>query len=121
MSFATLTNIATMLFCMAVLVQSVRMMRSLKTVRDGALTEVVEALDRSTNQARKVLSELREILRGDASTIARTVVEGRAMTDELAIMIGVADVTAERIVDAVATARPRRRQAKASAQMQAGL
>lgn len=121
MSFATLANIATMLFCLAVLVQSVRMMRSLKTVRDGALTEVVATLDRSTLQARKVLSELRETLRGDASTIVRTVAEGRAMADELSIMIGVADVSAERIVDAVATTRPRRRRrTKTAAPAEAG-
>lgn len=121
MSFATLTNIATMLLCLAVLVQSVRMMRSLKAVRDGALTDMVGALDQSTHQARKVLSELRETLRGDAATVVRVVAEGRSMAEELSIMIGVADASAERIVEAVATTRPRSRRTKAAAPVEAAL
>lgn len=59
MNFATFANIVTTLFCIAVLVQSVRMMRSLKAVKEGALTDVVAALDKATGQARSVLSDLK--------------------------------------------------------------
>ena len=101
MSFAVTTNIVTMLFCFAVLVQSVRMMRSLKTVKDGALTNVVEALDKSTAQARAVLSDMKETLRGDCAANARLVEQARVLRDELEMMIGIADASAERIVTAV--------------------
>ncbi|MBL7396111.1 hypothetical protein INQ29_25090, partial [Escherichia coli] len=48
MSIALLANVLTIILCMAVLVQSVRMMKSLRTVKDGALTQVVEALQVAT-------------------------------------------------------------------------
>lgn len=104
MSFATLTNIATALFCAAVLVQSVRMMRSLRAVKDGALAEVVGALDKSTAQARAVLSEMKATLGGECVANARLIEEARAMREELGVMIGIADASAERIVDAAALA-----------------
>jgi len=107
MNFATLTNIATALFCAAVLVQSVRMMRSLKVVKDGALTEMVDALDKSTAQARAVLSEMKAILGGEYIANAKLVEEARTMRDELGVMIGIADASAERIVDAASAANGR--------------
>ena len=39
MNFSTVANIATIILCAAVLVQSVRMMRSLKAVRGGAIAD----------------------------------------------------------------------------------
>lgn len=107
MSFATLTNIATALFCAAVLVQSVRMMRSLKAVKDGALTQVVEALDKSTAQARAVLSEMKATLGSECIANARLVEEARALREELGVMIGIADASAERIVHASTAASGR--------------
>lgn len=103
MSFEILTSVATMIFCSAVLVQSVRMMRSLRAVKDGALTEVVGALDASTAQARVVLSELRETLH-DCAASARTFANGREIAEELSVMIGIANATAERLVDAASSA-----------------
>lgn len=104
MSFAVITNIATMAFCLAVLVQSVRMMRALKTVKEGALVEVVGALDRSTTQARAVLGELRDTL-GQCSGSARVLIEGKDLAEELGVMIGIANAAAERIMDASRAAR----------------
>ncbi|HEX8413717.1 MAG TPA: DUF6468 domain-containing protein [Sphingomicrobium sp.] len=103
MNFATLTNIATMAFCLAVLIQSVRMMRSLKAVKDGALTDVVGALDKSTAQARLVLGELKATL-GECAANGRLLSESREMAEELGVMIGIANASAERIIEAAANA-----------------
>ena len=103
MTFAIATNIATMALCLAVLVQSVRMMRSLKAVKDGALTDVVGALDRSTAQARGVLSELKAAL-VDCAGNARVLDEGKNMADELGVMIEIANNTAERLMTAASSA-----------------
>ncbi|TCP72407.1 DUF6468 domain-containing protein [Sphingomonas sp. PP-CE-1G-424] len=104
MNFSTVANIATIILCAAVLVQSVRMMRSLKAVRGGAIADVVEALDRSTGQARMVLSELRDAL-GECAHSARAVAEGKAIADELTVMIGIANASADRMADAADAAR----------------
>lgn len=106
MSFAVVTNIVTMIFCLAVLVQSVRMMRSLKSVKEGALTEVVGALDRSTAQARAVLSDMKATL-GECAGGQRVVLEGKEMAEELSVMIGIANATAERLVEAASSANRR--------------
>ncbi|MFZ5746642.1 MAG: DUF6468 domain-containing protein [Pseudomonadota bacterium] len=101
MNIAMTTNILTMVLCIAVLVQSVRMMRSLRTVKDGALTQVVDALEKATAQARSVLSDMKTTLGRDCAENARLIDEAKALRDELSVMIGIADSTAERIVEAV--------------------
>ena len=103
MNLAMLANLVTALLCLAVLVQSVRMMRSLKSVKEGALTEVVGALDRSTNEARAVLSDLKLTLAASSGS-ARTLEQSREMADELGVMIGIADASAERLMEASAAA-----------------
>lgn len=104
MNFALLANVLTMIFCMAVLVQSVRMMRSLRTVKDGALTEVVTALEKATAGARSVLSEMKSTLGTDCAQHARLVEQARDLRDELSDMIGIADAACERVVNAVGLA-----------------
>jgi ABC-type transporter Mla subunit MlaD len=104
MNFALLANVLTMIFCMAVLVQSVRMMRSLRTVKDGALTEVVTALENATSGARSVLSEMKSTLGTDCAQHARLVEQARDLRDELSDMIGIADAACERVVNAVGLA-----------------
>lgn len=101
MSFAVFTNLIVILLCAAVLVQSVRMMRSFRAVKDGGLQAVVAALDASTAQARAVLSDLKETLRTEAADNARIVAEGRAIREELSVMVGIANAVAERIVETV--------------------
>lgn len=107
MSFSTLTNIVTMLFCGAVLVQSVRLIRALRAVKGDKFGEMIVALDRSTIQARSVLADLRETLRTDCAANARVIASGEAMREELTVMAGIADAVAERIVDAVEKSNPR--------------
>lgn len=104
MSLAILANVLTMILCMAVLVQSVRMMRSLRTVKDGALTEVVGALEKATSQARTVLSDMKSTLGTECAQHARLVGQARDLRDELSDMIGIADSACERIVNAVGIA-----------------
>jgi hypothetical protein len=104
MTFTTLSNMATMLFCIAVLIQSVRMMRCLRAMKSDAFGTMVAALDTSTAQARRVLADLRETLRVDCAANARVIATGTAMREELTVMAGIADAAAERIVEAVGAA-----------------
>lgn len=106
MSFSTVTNIMTMLFCTAVLVQSIRLMRCLKDVKGENFAEIVVALDTATSQARNVLADLRETLRVDCAANARVIASGTAMREELTVMAGIADAVAERIVEAVGKTTP---------------
>ncbi len=101
MSFATLTDIVTMLFCTAVLVQSVRLIRALRAVKGADFGAMVKALDAATAEAREVLDDLRETLRVDCAANARVIANGTAMREELTVMAGIADAVAERIVEAV--------------------
>lgn len=102
MSFAVFTNILTIIFCIAVLVQSVRMMRSLKGVKSNQLTELVAALDKSTGLARGVLSELKQELSTEGIANIQALSEGKEIRDELNLLIGIANAMAERLVDAAA-------------------
>jgi chemotaxis regulatin CheY-phosphate phosphatase CheZ len=108
MSIALLANVLTIILCMAVLVQSVRMMKSLRTVKDGALTQVVEALQIATVQARAVLSDMKHTLGTDCARHAQLVERARELRDELSLMTGIADSAAERIVNAVSMANNQR-------------
>ncbi|WP_324751249.1 DUF6468 domain-containing protein [Sphingomonas sp. LY54] len=101
MTFATFTNVIVILLCGAVLVQSVRMMKSFQAVKDGGLKDMVAALDTATGQARAVLSEMKETLRTDGTAHARTVAQGEAMREELTVMVGIANAVAERILETV--------------------
>ncbi|MEG3144374.1 hypothetical protein U1839_06870 [Sphingomonas sp. RT2P30] len=108
MTFAMLSNILTMMFCAAVLVQSVRMIRCLRAVKGVAFGTMVAALDTSTAEARAVLADLRETLRVDCAANARVIATGTAMREELTVMAGIADAVAERIVEAVGKTTPPR-------------
>ena len=105
MTFATLSNIVTMLFCIAVLVQSVRLMRALRAVKSDDFGAIISALDASTAQARTVLADLRETLRTECAANARVIASGTAMREELTVMSGIADSVAERIMAAVSMSK----------------
>jgi hypothetical protein len=99
MTFSVFTNFLVMMLCVAVLVQSVRMMRSLKAVKEGALKETVAALDNATREAKVVLGELKKTLQNDCAHNARTLVDGGKMLEELTMMIGIGNSVAERILE----------------------
>jgi hypothetical protein len=105
MTFSVFTNFLVMMLCIAVLVQSVRMMRSLKAVKEGALKETVTALDAATREAKIVLGELKKTLQNDCAHNARTLVDGGKMLEELTMMIGIGNSVAERILEASDTAK----------------
>lgn len=100
MSFALMTNFACMILCAAVLLQSGRLMRSLKAVRSGALTDTVQSLERATAQARAVLADMKATLGNEFSANGRLVEQAVVLRDELAMMIEIGDATAERIAGA---------------------
>lgn len=100
MSFATAADIATMFFCAAVLVQTLRLMRLLKLMRDSGFGDMVGALERATAEARQVLGRLTELMRGDVAVTTQTLADGQRMIEELTVMTGIANAVADRIVDA---------------------
>ena len=99
MTFATTVNLVTIILCLAVLVQCARMMRSLKAFRTADLPATARALDGATKAAHGVLRELRdELSRGGEPTL-KALVEARSVADELGVMIGIANATADRMLD----------------------
>jgi hypothetical protein len=103
MSFATSVNIAAILLCLAMLVQSIRLMRALDAIKAGGLAPMVAALDAATAEARRVLGHLTVLMRGDLAMTAQMLDDGKAMLDELAVMTGIGNAIAERIVEAAVT------------------
>ena len=100
MTFTAFTNIITILFCLAVLVQSVRLTRSLKQVRESQLDRTVGALDLATAKARGVLSELKDTLSTEGAANALSVGEAKEVREELHVMVGIANAMAERLMEA---------------------
>lgn len=99
MSFATTINLVTIILCGAVLVQCARMMRSLDAFRSADLKATATALDSATGQARQVLEQIREILKVEADPRIRSLDEARAVADELSLMIGIANASADRLLE----------------------
>lgn len=106
MTFATFTNIVVILLCIAVLVQSVRLMRGIRAVQDGGLREMVEQLDKAAGQARIVLADLKKTLATEGAANARAVAQGEEIRDELSVMVGIANAVVERIVETAGASRP---------------
>lgn len=100
MSFATTINIVTIILCCAVLVQCARMTRSLQAFREADLPGTAAALDLATGEARRVLREISDLLSSEADPRVRSLEEARGIADELAVMIGIANATADRLLDA---------------------
>ena len=109
MGFATFINIITVIFCLAVLVQSVRMMRSLEAVKGGALPQMIQSLDTATHQASQVLSDLKQTLRTDGAANARVLAQAEEIRDELTVMIGIANASADRLVETASARQPAER------------
>lgn len=99
MTFATTINIVTVILCLAVLVQSSRMMRSLAAFRSADLPTTVVALARATDDASRVLGDLKQAL-AETDPRLRIIGDARAVTDELSVMIGIANASADRFLEA---------------------
>ena len=105
MTFATTTNIITIILCAAVLVQASRMMRQLAQLKAVDMPAITRTLDESTARAQAVVSELRTVLAQDADPSVRSLAEARTIRDELEVMVGIANATADRLVETAASAR----------------
>lgn len=111
MSFSVLVNLLTMLLCGAVTIQSLRMMRSLKALRQGDLGQMVAALDKASVTARIILCDLKGTLAqcGDRKA---DVGRAAALAEELSMMIELADARAERLATAAPLPAPPTRPAR---------
>lgn len=105
MSFATITSLVTAILCIAVLVQCARVMRSLAAFRAADLPGTARALDTATASAHHVLSELKTELDRSGEPTLRALAEARAIADELGVMIGIGNATADRLLDSARNSR----------------
>lgn len=108
MTFVTLSNLILMPLCVAVIAQSMRMMKSIRDMRASALGDSVTQLDRATGQARAVLMELKSLLATDVVVQNRSIAHGEALRDELSVMVGIGNAVAERIMEAAAAQKEAR-------------
>lgn len=102
MTFVTFSNAIMMLLCVAVIVQTLRMGKSIRELRSTPLGDSVTQLERATGQARAVLGELKTLLATDAMAQSRGAASGEELRDELSVMIGIGNSVADRIMEAVA-------------------
>ena len=102
MTFVTFSNAITMLLCVAVIIQTLRMANSIRDLRSTSLSDSVAQLDRATGQARTVLGELKTLLATDVMAQSRGAASGAELRDELSVMIGIGNSVADRIMEAVA-------------------
>lgn len=119
MIFATFTNLVVSILCVAVVLQSMRMMRNVRAIKSDTFGETITALDQATAQARAVLAELKTVLSTDGAANVRSIASGETLRDELSLMVGIGNAVADRIMDAAAAAERRKdevaRSARASA------
>lgn len=113
MNIALMTQLVLALLCTGVIVQTMRLIKRLKLVTNGSLGETVKALIKATNDARTVLDGLRHALSGDGKEVATHVTTARTLSDELSLLIGIANAVADRLVD-VGAAAPAQRDERAT-------
>lgn len=104
MTFVALSNLVLAILCVAVVVQSVRMIQKFNALKSSDLGETVKSLDRATAQARQVLAELKQILETDGAASIRTIQSGENLREELTVMVGIGNAVAERILEAASNA-----------------
>lgn len=102
MTFVTFSNVMMLLLCVAVIVQTLRMGKSIRDLRTTSLNDSVAQLERATGQARTVLGELKTLLANEVVAQSRGAANGEALRDELAVMVGIGNSVADRIMEAVA-------------------
>lgn len=120
MTFATFANLIVSLLCGAVVLQSVRMARSIREMKSGDLGETVKALDRATAEARGVLAQLKTVLSIDATANVKTIASGETLRDELSLMVGIGNAVADRIIEAAAAAERKKDEVAQTARQTAG-
>lgn len=106
MTVASTINLITIFFCGAVLVQCWRMRIALDRFRSTDLPGMVTALERSTHEAEGVLRRIRALLATEAEPKLLTLSEASRVADELGVMIGIANASADRLLEAARDSRP---------------
>lgn len=99
MSIASTFNLLTILLCSAALVQSWRMMRILERFRENDYPSVVAALQAATDEADAVLQRIHSTIAGDAEPKLKALADAHRVADELGVMIGIANASADRLLD----------------------
>jgi hypothetical protein len=115
MTFATFTNLIVSILCVAVVLQSMRMMRNVREIKSDNFGDTIKSLDQATTQARTVLADLKLVLTTDGAANARSITSGESLRDELSLMVGIGNAVADRIMEAAAAAeRHKEESAKAT-------
>jgi len=105
MSLATAINLLTIVLCSAVLIQCVRMTRALNRFREADFPGTVAALEGATRHAEAVLASIKRVLAQEAEPKLAALSDARMAAEELGVMVGIANGTADRLLDASRTAR----------------
>lgn len=105
MTLASIINVLTTCLCAAVLVQCWRMTRALDRFRAADFPGTVRALQTATGEAEAVLGNIRTVLASEADPRLSSLAEAGRVADELGVMIGIANATADRLLDASRTSR----------------
>ncbi len=105
MTLTNFINLVTILLCSAVLVQCWRMTRALTAFREADFPGTVAALDRATREAEGVLGRIRDVLAREAEPKLQAIGEAERVGDELGMMIGIANATADRLLDSAREGR----------------
>lgn len=106
MTAATIINLVTIILCSAVLVQCWRMTRALNRFRAADFPGTVTALQAATGEAEAVLRRIRGVLATEAEPKLKIIAEAGQAADELGVMIGIANASADRLLDVARQARP---------------
>lgn len=102
MTFVTLSNLVLMLLCVVVVVQSLRMAKSIRDLRSSSLNDSVAQLDRAAGRAQVVLNEFKMLFATEGMAQNRMMASSEALRDELSVMIDMGNAVAERIMEAAA-------------------
>lgn len=105
LSAPLVANLIMAILSVAMLIQSTRLMRSVRQLRSSGLQDVVGAFDRATTEAKAVLTELRSTLAEDIHSNQLLIEKASELRDELEMMIEMGNATAERILTAAETSR----------------
>lgn len=100
MTFANVINVVLIVVCACVFLQVARMNRRMRAFREKELAIGVKQFEEATDQARKVLAELKQVLSTDGVEQAQLIASAEEIRDELSVMVGIGNSVAERIMDA---------------------
>ena len=104
MDMSTAFNVILMILCAAVLVQTARLMRNIKALRSTDFKAMILAMDRSAEEARQVIVEMKETLGGCVAANNLSMKASQDLRDELSLITDLANAAADRIIASVAEA-----------------